>query len=85
MRIDKFLKVSRIIKRRQIAKEFCDQNKVQINGKIAKPGDKVEIGDIIRIQFGIRIISFTVLKLSVSTSKSDATNMYKEHINEKNS
>ena len=68
MRVDKFLKVSRIIKRRTIANEACDAGRVMINGKVVKAGAEVKIGDIIEIQ---------VLDLKESTKKEDAVNMYK--------
>ena len=53
MRVDKFLKNSRVIKRRTVAKEACEQGRITVNGKIAKPGTEVKIGDEIYIQFGI--------------------------------
>lgn len=78
MRIDKFLKLSRIIKRRTIAKEFCDANKVQINGKAAKASDQVKVGDVITIQFGLRFVSYKVLALLENPSKQDAQTMAEE-------
>lgn len=77
MRVDKFLKNSRLIKRRTIAKEACDQGRVSINNKQAKAGSEVEIGDIIHIEFGNSSISVKVLKLSEGTRKEDAQGMYK--------
>lgn len=76
MRVDKFLKNSRLIKRRTIAKEACDQGRVSINNKQAKAGSEVEIGDIIHIEFGNSSISVKVLKLSEGTRKEDAQGMY---------
>lgn len=76
MRVDKFLKNSRLIKRRTIAKEACDQGRVSINNKQAKAGSEVEIGDIIHIEFGNSSISVKVLKLTEETRKEDAQGMY---------
>lgn len=76
MRVDKFLKNSRLIKRRTIAKEACDQGRVSINNKQAKAGSEVEIGDIIHIEFGNSSISVKVLKLTEGTRKEDAQGMY---------
>lgn len=76
MRVDKFLKNSRLIKRRTVAKEACDQGRVSINGKQAKAGSEVEIGDIVHIEFGNSSISVKVLKLSEGTRKEDAQGMY---------
>lgn len=76
MRVDKFLKNSRLIKRRTIAKEACDQGRVSINGKQAKAGSEVEIGDVVHIEFGNSSISVKVLKLSEGTRKEDAQGMY---------
>lgn len=77
MRVDKFLKNSRLIKRRTIAKEACDQGRVSINNKQAKAGSEVEIGDIVHIEFGNSSISVKVLKLTEGTRKEDAQGMYK--------
>ena len=76
MRVDKFLKNSRLIKRRTIAKEACDQDRIFINDKAAKPGSEVKIGDVIRIQFGSSVIKARVLSLSLLTSKEAAETMY---------
>lgn len=77
MRIDKFLKVSRIIKRRTIANEACDRGKVTINGKIAKPGTEVKEGDIIRITMGEKPITAEVLTISEHVGKEDSKGMYR--------
>ncbi|MCI8347954.1 MAG: RNA-binding S4 domain-containing protein [Firmicutes bacterium] len=77
MRIDKFLKNSRLIKRRTIAKEACDQGRVFVNDKVAKAGTEVKVGDIIRVEFGNNSISAQVLNLSESCKKEDAATMYK--------
>lgn len=76
MRIDKFLKVSRLIKRRTVAKEACDQGRVYINDKQAKAGSEIEVGDIISIKFGNGEIKVRVLALNASTRKEDAKEMF---------
>ena len=76
MRIDKFLKNARIIKRRTIAKEACEQGRVLINGKIAKPGAEVEIGDEIDIIFGTKPMKIKVEKLLEHTVKDEYKQMY---------
>ena len=76
MRVDKFLKVSRLIKRRTVAKEACDQGRVTINGKTVKAGNDVKAGDIIGIQFGTGALSVRVLQLAESSRKEDAGSMY---------
>ena len=76
MRIDKFLKNSRLIKRRTVAKEACDQGRVFVNDKQAKAGTEVEIGDIIRIQFGNSSVTAKVAALTESPRKEDAAGMY---------
>lgn len=77
MRLDKFLKVSRIIKRRTVAKEVADQGRVTINGKVAKSSSSVQVGDTVVIQFGNKIVTFEVLALLESTKKEDAAKMYR--------
>ena len=76
MRIDKFLKNSRIIKRRTVAKEACDGERVTINGKIAKAGSTVEEGDLIGIRFGNRDLVVKVKALNEHAKKADAPDMY---------
>ena len=76
MRIDKFLKNSRLIKRRTVAKDACDQGRVFVNDKSAKARTDVKIGDIIRVEFGNSSISARVLNLSESCKKEDAAGMY---------
>ena len=76
MRIDKFLKNSRLIKRRTVAKDACDQGRVSVNGKLAKAGTEVKVGDIIHIVFGNRSVSAKVLELTESCKKEAATKMY---------
>jgi len=77
MRVDKFLKNSRLIKRRTIAKEACEQGRITINEKIAKPGTEIVEGDIITIEFGTRTIKAEVLDLKEHVSKDDAKEMYR--------
>lgn len=76
MRIDKFLKNSRIIKRRTIAKEACDGGRVEINGQKAKAGSEIEIGDQVKISFGSEPLVIRVLSLPESVKKGDAEKMY---------
>lgn len=76
MRIDKFLKNSRLIKRRTIAKEACEQGRVVVNGRVAKPGTEVNVGDVIDITFGSSSVSARVLELSESAKKEVANKMY---------
>lgn len=76
MRLDKFLKVSRIIKRRSVAKEVADKGRIQINGKLAKSSSTLKVGDILQIQFGNKTIEVKVLALQDSTKKEDASKMY---------
>jgi ribosomal 50S subunit-recycling heat shock protein len=77
MRIDKYLKASRIIKRRTVAKEACEQGKVSINGKTAKPGDEVKVGDVIVVSFGNSEMKVEVLDLKESAGKDQADSLYK--------
>ena len=77
MRIDKYLKTARIIKRRTIAKEACEQGKVSINGKLAKAGDDVKVGDKISIAFGSGQVNIEVLEVKDHASKDMASELYK--------
>ena len=77
MRVDKFLKNSRIIKRRTVSKEACEQGRVTINEKIAKPGDDVKPGDIIEITFGTGLMKIEVLDVSDNVRKHEAENLYR--------
>lgn len=77
MRLDKFLKVSRLIKRRTVAKEVADQGRITINGNVAKSSSAVAVGDELTIRFGNRLITVEVNELQESTKKEDAQNMYK--------
>lgn len=76
MRLDKFLKVSRLIKRRTVAKEMADQGRITINDKPAKSSSNVVIGDILEIQYGSRIIKAKVLNLLDTTKKDEASLLY---------
>lgn len=76
MRIDKFLKVSRIIKRRTLAQEACSKEKVTINGRVAKPGSEVKPGDIVEIRFGQNITRIKVLKVLEHVKKEESAEMY---------
>jgi len=78
MRLDKYLKVSRLIKRRTIANEACDGERVSVNGRQVKASYQVKVGDVIEIAFGQRTLKVEVLQVSESASKSDAPAMYKE-------
>ncbi|RVU54568.1 RNA-binding S4 domain-containing protein [Anaerosphaera multitolerans] len=76
MRVDKFLKVSRIIVRRTVAKEASEAGRVKINSKIAKPGDEVKVGDILEIDFGNRLFKAKILEVKDNVSKSEASSLY---------
>ncbi len=78
MRIDKYLKVSRIIKRRTVAQEACEGGKVTINGKVAKPSSEVKVGDILSLQFGARCVTVEVLEVKEVVKKDDASLMYRQ-------
>lgn len=76
MRLDKYLKVSRLIKRRTVANDACDDSHLMVNGKVAKASYKVKIGDEIQISFGERILKVRVTSIAESIHKSDASSMY---------
>ena len=78
MRLDKYLKVSRLIKRRTVAAEACDGGRVSVNGKVSKPSQEVKPGDIIELSFGPRTVRVEVLSVQETVRKDDAANMYKE-------
>jgi len=77
MRLDKFLKVSRLIKRRTVANEACDAGRVLINGKTAKASSTVKVGDIIEIGFGTKTVKVEVLDVSETAKKDEAKEMIK--------
>lgn len=77
MRLDKFLKVSRLIKRRTVANEACDAGRVSINGKQAKASSAVKTGDILEIQFGNRIVKAEITDVRETVKKEEAAQMYR--------
>ena len=78
MRLDKYLKVSRLIKRRSVANEACDGERVSVNGRPAKASYDVKPGDVLEIRFGQRAVKVEVLSVSEHATKADAPAMYKE-------
>ena len=77
MRLDKYLKVSRLIKRRTVANEACDAGKVLVNGKIARASYDVKVGDRIEISFGSRLFKAEVTSVAETVKKDDASGLYK--------
>ena len=77
MRLDKYLKVSRIIKRRTVANEACDAGRVLANGKTARASYEVKVGDILEITFGTRVVKVEVIQVSDTVRKEDASLMYR--------
>ena len=77
MRLDKYLKVSRLIKRRTVANEACDSGRVSINGKTVKASVDVKVGDVIEIHFGDKTVKVMVTDIIETTKKDDAKDMYK--------
>lgn len=82
MRLDKYLKVSRIIKRRPLAKEVADKGRIKVNGILAKSSTDLKVNDQVEIQFGNKLLTVKVLEMKDSTKKEDALKMY-EIISEK--
>ncbi len=78
MRLDKYLKVSRLIKRRTVANEACDGQRVSVNGRPVKASYDVKVGDVIEIRFGERAVKVEVLQVSEHALKADAAGMYRE-------
>lgn len=76
MRLDKYLKVSRLIKRRTVANEACENGKITLNGKVAKPSATVKEGDILELTLGERVIKVKVVKITEHALKSDSVDMY---------
>ena len=76
MRLDKYLKVSRLIKRRTVANDACDTSRITVNGKVAKASYNVKLGDLITVTFGSRSVTVRVLDILESTKKADAQGMY---------
>ncbi|MBQ8653462.1 MAG: RNA-binding S4 domain-containing protein [Clostridia bacterium] len=77
MRLDKYLKVSRIIKRRTVANEACSGGRVSLNGKVAKPGAEVKVGDIMTIRFGDRYGKYEILAVAETVRKEGAADLYR--------
>ncbi len=77
MRLDKFLKVSRIIKRRTVANEACSGGRVSLNGKVAKPGAEVKVGDRMTIRFGDKLGQYEILSIQETVRKDAAADMYR--------
>jgi len=77
MRVDKFLKVSRIIKRRTVANSACDGGRVSINGKSVKPSHDIKVGDIIEVSFGTGKVKAEVLSVAPTVAKAEASGMYR--------
>ncbi len=78
MRLDKFLKVSRLIKRRTVANEACDNGRIQVNGRVVKASYEVKVGDRLEISMGQRVVAVEVLQVADNVRKDDAVTMYKE-------
>lgn len=76
MRLDKYLKVSRIVKRRTVANELCDAKHVEVNGKVARASYEIKQGDIIEIRMGNNLIKARVLSVKEFATKDDAVSMY---------
>jgi len=78
MRLDKYLKVSRLIKRRTVANEACDAERVSVNGRVARASYEVKVGDVIEIRFGERSLRVRVASVNETTGKAEAAAMYEE-------
>ena len=78
MRLDKYLKVSRLIKRRTVANEACDNERVTVNGRVARASYDGKVGDVITIRFGQKALSVEVLSVADNVGKADAAAMYRE-------
>ena len=78
MRLDKYLKVSRLIKRRTVANEACDNERVTVNGRESRASYEVKVGDVIAIRFGERTLSVEVVSVQETVGKADAAAMYRE-------
>ncbi|WP_214829998.1 RNA-binding S4 domain-containing protein [Exiguobacterium algae] len=77
MRLDKFLKVSRLIKRRTLAKEVADQGRIQLNGQVAKASADVKVGDELQIRFGNKLVTVVIDSIAEHARKEDAKEMYR--------
>ena len=78
MRLDKYLKVSRLIKRRPVANEACDNGRISVNGRVVKASYEVKVGDRIEIAMGPRTVAVEVVQVADNVRKDDAVTMYKE-------
>ena len=78
MRLDKYLKVSRLIKRRTVANEACDNGRISVNGRVVKASYEVKVGDRIEIAMGARTVAVEVVQVADNVRKDDAVTMYKE-------
>ena len=78
MRLDKYLKVSRLIKRRTVANEACDNGRISVNGRVVKASYEVKVGDRIELAIGARTVAVEVLQVADNVRKDDAGTMYKE-------
>ena len=78
MRLDKYLKVSRLIKRRTVANEACDGGMVQVNGRTVKASYEVKVGDVIEMQFGARTVKVEVLSVQEVVRAADSVTMYRQ-------
>lgn len=78
MRLDKYLKVSRLIKRRTVANEACDNERVSVNGRPARASYEVKVGDVIAIRFGERTLTVEVLSVQENAGKAEASALYRE-------
>jgi ribosomal 50S subunit-recycling heat shock protein len=78
MRLDKYLKVSRLIKRRTVANEACDNGRISVNGRVVKASYEVKVGDKIEINLGSRTVAVEVMQIAETVRKDDAVGMYKE-------
>ncbi len=76
MRIDKFLKVSRILKRRSVAQEAASAGKISVNGREVKPAYRVKVGDVVELQFSSGVLRFRVLELKETVKKDEAASLY---------
>ncbi len=77
MRLDKYLKVSRLIKRRTVANEACDAGRVSVNGKVARASLEIKVGDVVEISFGTRPVRLQVTAINETVKKDDAALLYK--------
>ncbi|KAI4308712.1 RNA-binding S4 domain-containing protein [Lactobacillus intestinalis] len=76
MRIDKFLKVSRLVKRRTVAKEMADQGRIKVNGRVVKSSYDVKLGDVIEVGYGTRVVKAKVINIRETTKKAEASELY---------